>query len=140
MGLALLVGITGFYNVRLLGMAKNVPLTALHKLMPWGIFGFSLCLVTGLIFVDGNSFKPPIVLFRNIPFLFKMLFMAVAGANAATFYLSPVHAKVKALDLGEDTPRGAKVIAATSLSLRIAIIYLGRMIPWEEGMLYSFIL
>ena len=79
----------------LLGVAKSVPLAPLHRLMPWAIVGFGICLVTGFIFVSGNLFKEPMVLFRNIPFQLKMLFVALAGANAATFYLSPVHGAVR---------------------------------------------
>jgi hypothetical protein len=137
MGLALLVGVTGLYDLRLLGVAKSVPINALHRLIPWALVGFGICLVSGYIFVVGNAFKPPIDLFINLPFQLKMLFVAIAGANAATFYLSPVHAKVKALGPEEDTPRGAKIIAASSLVLWVGIIYLGRMIPWEEAILYA---
>ncbi len=136
-GLALLVGITGLYDFRLLGVAKSVPLAPLHRLMPWALVGFGLSAITGFIFVTGNAFKPPIDLFLNLPFQLKMLFVALAGANAAYFYRSPVHKAVKVLGPGEDTPRAAKVIAATSLGLWISIIYLGRMIPWEEAILYA---
>ena len=73
----------------------------------------------------------------NLPFQLKMLFVALAGANAAYFYRSPVHKVVKVLGPGEDAPRAAKVIAASSLGLWITIIYLGRMIPWEEAILYA---
>ncbi len=137
MGLALLVGITGLYDLRLLGVAKSVPLAPLHRLMPWALVGFGLCLATGVIFVTGNAFKEPIVLLLNIPFQLKMLFIALAGVNAATFYLSPVRGAVEALGPGEDAPRAAKVIAGSSLALWIGIIYFGRMIPWEEAILYA---
>ncbi len=137
-GLALLVGIIGLYDFRLLGVAKSVPLVALQQLIPWALVGFGITATTGFIFVVGNAFKPPIDLFLNLSFQLKMLFLALAGANAAYFYLSPVHDVVKVLGPGEDTPRAAKVIAATSLGLWIAIIYMGRMIPWEEAILYSF--
>jgi hypothetical protein len=136
-GLALLVGIIGLYDFRLLGVAKSVPLTALNQLIPWALVGFAITAITGFIFVTGNAFKPPIDLFLNLAFQLKMLFLALAGANAAYFYLSPLDKAVKALGPGEDTPRAAKVIAATSLALWISIIYFGRMIPWEEAILYA---
>lgn len=136
-GLALLVGITGLYDLRLLGVAKGVPLAPLHRLMPWALVGFGITAATGFIFVTGNAFKPPIDLFLNLTFQLKMLFLALAGANAAYFYLSPVHDAVEAVGPGEDAPRAAKVIAATSLVLWISIIYMGRMIPWEEAILYA---
>ena len=136
-GLALLVGITGLYDLRLLGFAKSVPLAPLHRLMPWALVGFGLCLLTGFVFVAGNAFKEPIVLFRNLPFQLKMLFIALAGVNAAWFYRSPVHRAVAAVGPGENAPRAAKVIAACSLVLWVGVIYFGRMIPWEDAILYA---
>ena len=137
MGLALLVGITGLYDLRLLGVAKSVPLAPLHRLMPWALVGFGITAATGFVFVTGNAFKEPIGLLVNLPFQLKMLFVALAGANAAYFYLSPVHDAVKDLGPEQDAPRAAKIVAGTSLGLWIAIIYMGRMIPWEEAILYA---
>ena len=88
-GLALLVGIIGLYDFRLLGVAKSVPLNALNRLIPWALVGFAITATTGFVFVVGNAFKPPIDLFLNLSFQLKMLFLALAGANAAYFYLSP---------------------------------------------------
>ena len=137
MGLALLVGIVGLYDLRLLGFAKSVPLAHLQRLLPWGVAGFGLCLLTGIIFVCGNAFKEPIVLLLNLSFQLKMLFVALAGLNVVVFYLSPVHRAVEALGPGENAPRAAKVIAAFSLILWIGVVYMGRMIPWEDAILYA---
>src|ERR1051325_1428340 len=52
-GMALLIGTVGILDLRLLGMAKQFPVAALKKLIPWGVFGFVLCLATGLLFVTG---------------------------------------------------------------------------------------
>ena len=38
-GLCLLVGIVGMFDLRVLGMAKGLPLAALQRLLPWGVFG-----------------------------------------------------------------------------------------------------
>ena len=137
MGLVLLVGITGAYDLRLLGFAKSVPLAPLHQLMPWALVGFGLCLVSGIILVTGNAFKEPIVLFGNVPFMLKMLFIALAGVNAAVFYRGPMHRAVGDLGHEENVPRAAKIIAASSLVLWIGVIYFGRMIPWHDAILYA---
>jgi len=42
MGLALLVGIVGAFDLRMLGMAKELPLGPLQRLMPWAILGFTI--------------------------------------------------------------------------------------------------
>lgn len=137
-GLALLVGITGLFDLRMLGLGKSVPLAPLHRLMPWAVAGFGLCLATGFVFVCGNSFKEPIVLLRNLPFQLKVLFIGLAGVNVGIFYLSPLHRSVESLGPGEDAPLGAKLIAATSLALWVGVIYFGRMIPWEDALYYAF--
>lgn len=138
LGLALLVGITGLFDLRLLGLAKSAPVAPLHRLLPWAVAGFGLCLATGVVFVCGNSFKEPIVLLRNLPFQLKMLFIGLAGANVAIFYLSPLHRAVRVLGPGQDAPLAAKAIAATSLLLWIGVMYFGRMIPWEDALYYAF--
>ena len=137
MGLALLVGITGIYDLRLLGFAKSVPTAPLHRLIPWAIGGFVACLLTGIVFICGNSFKAPIVLFTNLPFVMKMIFILIAGINVLVFYATDLHSRVEALGPGEDAPLGAKVIAGTSLFLWIGVMYWGRMIPWEDAILWA---
>ena len=136
-GLALLVGVVGLYDLRLLGFAKTVPLEPLRRLLPWGVAGFVLCVVTGAIFVSGNAFKEPLVLLLNLPFQLKMIFMALAGLNVAAFYRTSLHERVTALGPDQAAPRAAKFIAASSLLLWIGVIYMGRMIPWEDAILYA---
>src|SRR5690349_9340616 len=50
-GLSLLVGTIGMFDLRLLGFGKRIPISALHKLIPWGLSGFFLSLVTGIMFL-----------------------------------------------------------------------------------------
>jgi hypothetical protein len=44
-GMALLIGTVGMLDLRLLGMGKGLPIASLKRLIPWGVFGFVLCLV-----------------------------------------------------------------------------------------------
>jgi hypothetical protein len=53
MGMALLVGIVGVLDLRLLGLARGLPVSPLSKLLPWGLAGFALNLVTGFLFYAG---------------------------------------------------------------------------------------
>jgi hypothetical protein len=134
-GLAMLVGVTGLFDLRLLGFAKDVPAGSLHRLIPWALVGFGICAATGAVFVGGNAFEQPISLFRNVAFQLKMLFIALAGLNALLFYVTPLHRAVQAVGPGDKAPLGAQVIAATSLLLWIGVMYMGRMIPWEDALL-----
>src|SRR5688572_1245287 len=52
-GLSLLVGVVGFFDLRLLGFMSQVPLTAAWSLMPWAKAGFGLSAMTGLTFFVG---------------------------------------------------------------------------------------
>jgi hypothetical protein len=46
-GLSLLLGTVGLFDLRVLGVGKAMPPAALHKLIPLGIAGFVLNLLTG---------------------------------------------------------------------------------------------
>lgn len=52
-GLTLLIGIVTVYDLRLLGVAKRMPLAPMRRLLPWAVLGFFLCVATGLVFVTG---------------------------------------------------------------------------------------
>ena len=133
-GLVLLVGIVGMFDLRLLGFAKGLPLAPLRRLLPWGVFGFVLTVVTGLLFVTGiyaNVEITPYVVLVNDGYLqLKLLFIFLAGVNLLAFYLTGVSRAVDNLGPGEDAPPLAKVIAGASLFLWFGVVYWGRLIPW----------
>src|ERR1043165_3549808 len=49
-GLALLLGVAGLFDLRLMGFMKRVPISVVKEFMPWALVGFSLNLITGIIF------------------------------------------------------------------------------------------
>ena len=73
MGLALLVGVVGVFDLRMLGMARGLPLGPLQRLMPWAILGFVVNLITGFMFFAGDPFQ----YIHNIAFAFKLLFIGI---------------------------------------------------------------
>jgi hypothetical protein len=125
-GLAMLVGVIGLMDLRLLGMAKRLPFAPLHRLLPWAISGFAICLTTGTLFFAGDPFQ----YIHNWVFWAKMLFIIVAGLNVFLFYVTGIFKSVETLGPGDDAPLGAKVIAGVSLFLWIGVMYLGRMLPF----------
>src|SRR5215813_3627018 len=125
-GLAMLIGVIGLMDLRLLGMAKRLPFAPLHRLLPWAIAGFTICLLTGILFFSGDPFQ----YIHNWVFWFKMLFVVLAGTNVLVFYLTGIFHDVEALKPGEDAPLAAKIIAVVSLALWIGVMYLGRMLPF----------
>jgi hypothetical protein len=136
-GLCLLVGIVGMFDLRVLGVAKELPLASLKRLLPWGVVGFVLCLVTGALFVGGmganligdNAYD---VIMRDGYLEMKLLFIFAAGLNLLAFYLTGAAHTVDTLEAGDDAPLLAKCIAGTSLFLWLGVVVFGRLIP--EGL------
>src|SRR2546423_6044246 len=87
MGLALLMGVVGVFDLRMLGMAKELPLGPLQRLMPWAVLGFGINLVTGCLFFAGDPFQ----YIPNVAFFFKLLFIALAGVNVFLFYATGLY-------------------------------------------------
>ena len=128
LGLILLLGTTGALNLRILGLLKQLPLAPLHRYIPWGIAGFIVNIITGFLFFMGMpGFYMP-----NIVFQIKMLAILLAAGNLLLFYCTSAFRTWENLGPGEDAPRVAKFIAASSLFLWIAVIVLGRYIPFGE--------
>ena len=128
-GMAMLVGVVGVVDLRILGVAKGVPLEPLQRLMPWAVLGFVLNLITGFLFFAANPRQyvgPPL----SLTFLAKMLFIVLAGMNVGLFYVTGLKRLVDGVGAGDDAPFGAKVCAAVSLFLWIGVMYWGRMLQF----------
>jgi hypothetical protein len=127
-GLILIIGAFGALNIRVLGVMKQLPVAPLHRFIPWGIAGFFLNIVTGLLFFMGMpGFYTP-----NVVFQIKMFTIMLAGLNLLLFHCTSAFRSIENLGPGEDAPLYAKIVAASSLILWIAAIVLGRYIPYGE--------
>jgi hypothetical protein len=124
-GLSMLVGCIGVFDLRLLGLGKRIPIASLHKLIPWGLAGFAINITSGSMFL----LTEPDQYIYNPAFQFKVLFVMLAGANALTFYIT-TYRRATAPNASPDAPRTAKVIAAVSLSLWVAVIVCGRLLTF----------
>jgi hypothetical protein len=124
-GLSLLLGVVGLLDLRLLGFMRRVPVTALRALLPYGLAGFVINLVTGAIFFIG---APDQYIF-NVAFYYKLLFLAVAGANALFFETTQGHRLVE-YENGAITPTAFRVAGAVSLVSWLMVLYWGRMLPF----------
>lgn len=125
-GMAVLVGTIGMLDMRMVGVAKQLPAGPLHKFVGWGIAGFLVNLITGIVFIAGA----PDNYIGNPAFYLKMLFILLAGVNVGLFYATGIFRKVEALRPGESAPLGAAVIGASSLIFWVAVIYFGRNLPY----------
>jgi hypothetical protein len=124
-GMTLLIGTVGLFDLRVLGLARNIPPSAFHKLIPWGVGGFALNAVTGTLFFIGN----PDQYAFNLAFRLKLAAMVLAGLNLALFY-GTAYAAVKAVPAGGDAPLRAKAMTAVSLFSWTGVIVCARILTW----------
>jgi len=124
-GMALLLGVVGTLNLRMLGVAKGLPLGPLSRLLPWGILGFIINLITGIGFYMGNPGQ-----YQSFAFAAKMAFIGLAGVNAMLFYVTGLYRLVDPVGAGQDVPVAAKLSAISSLFLWFGVMFWGRMLPF----------
>lgn len=124
-GLALVLGIIGFLDLRLLGLFRRAPIAAIRELVPFAILGFALNAVTGVVFLVGH----PEQYAHSRAWWYKVGCLVVAGLNAAIFELT-VGPRTTALPAGAPTPFGAKCVGAVSIVAWLGVLYWGRMLPF----------
>lgn len=124
-GLTVLLGIVGFFDLRLMGFFRRVSLEGAHDLVPVAIAGFGLNLLTGIVFLIGH----PEQYVHNVAWWWKVGCLFVAGANAGLFEVS-VGPRTMALGPGADTSTAAKAIGFISLVAWFGVLYFGRMLPF----------
>lgn len=122
-GLCLLLGTVGVVDLRMLGLLRGLSLAALHKLIPFGVLGFVLNLLSGAVFVSSS----PDQYLYNPAFQIKMGLIGLAGLNMALFYLTTA-GKLAALGPNQMAPRAARIFAGVSLASWLLVIAAGRVI------------
>ena len=124
-GLNLLIGTVGMFDLRMMGVARGVPMSALHRLVPFGVAGWLMCLVTGFLFV----MSAPSQYLYNPAFQTKIMLMALAGLNMVVFYVTTATA-VRAVGPDDLPPWRARMIAFVSLACWVGVITGGRLITF----------
>ena len=125
LGLTLLFGSIAAWDVRLIGLVKQVPVAAFHRLVPFAVAGFATNMASGSFFL----MTEPNQYLYNPAFHLKMLCVALAGINVIVFYLAFFRG-VNTLGPGVQAPIGARVSGGVSLVLWITVIVCGRMITF----------
>jgi hypothetical protein len=119
------MGVVFLVNFRLLGMLRQVPFEAIHRLLPLGILGFGATMITGMLMFNGNFPRYVVV----PTFFLKMFFVVVGGISVlyVTFFDD-----TWTLGKGDDSAVRHKIFAATTTLCWIGALYFGRMIPFLE--------
>jgi hypothetical protein len=126
-GLSVAVGLLFITDLRLAGVVlKRIPaMHVLHQLRPWVLGGFAMIFITGgLLFLAEAS-----MLVTSAVFAWKLLFIVLAGINAAYFEFVVAKRPV-AQDDQAVLPAGMKFAALASLTLWTLVIVCGRLIPY----------
>jgi hypothetical protein len=126
-GIVLLVGSIVMLDVRVLGLSRSIPVPALARhLLPWTLAAVLLVLPSGLLLFAAHASD----VIANPLFAVKMGLLFAAGVNAAAFHVGP-YASVAAWACERPVPPAARLHAAISIALWIAVIAAGRLLAYS---------
>ena len=125
-GFAILVGSVAMFDLRVLGFARSLPVQALGRyLLPWSVASLALIVPAGLMMFSAH----PHDFAANPVFQLKLLLIGAAGLNAGLFHVG-VYRGVAHWNEGRPAPALARVHAAASLAIWIAVICCGRLLAY----------
>jgi hypothetical protein len=122
-GLSMLFTVVLIVDLRLLGMIKSVSYAAVFQVLPIGMLGFGLNLITGMLFF----ITEPEQYVHNGTFYWKIIFIVLGGVNVVYFVLDE---KLWRVGAGDDAPFIAKVAAASAMFIWAAVVFFGHMLPF----------
>jgi hypothetical protein len=124
-GLSLLVGGIMLIDLRVLGMARGLPLKSMIGLLPFVWAGFLINVLTGsMLFIYGATGFGV-----NGAFQLKMAFMAFAGLNALAFDLA-VRRSGGQWVVADRPPTVVKGFATASLVFWLCVVTTGRWMAY----------
>ncbi|HEX4997413.1 MAG TPA: hypothetical protein VFY29_04270 [Terriglobia bacterium] len=122
-GLCLLFSVVLMVDLRILGMAKGMPISAAHKILPWGLLGFGMNVITGMLFF----IAAPEQYTGNVVFFWKVVLIVLAGINGLYFL---VFDEAWTAGADGDAPLRSKVAALSAIVLWIGVLFCGHMLPF----------
>ena len=123
-GLSLLIGVMTVVDLRILGVFRQTSYASVLKLLPLGVLGFSINLVSGVMFIAAN----PFLYSSNPAFYAKLTIILLGGLNAIWFALAE-HRQIAGLPPDAAAPVAARIMAGASLGMWVLVILLGRLLP-----------
>jgi uncharacterized membrane protein len=122
-GLSILFTVVLVLDLRILGVAKKIPFSALYQILPLGMLGFALNTVTGMVFFLAT----PEQYTMNPIFYWKILFIMLGALNVLYFMLIDEPWKIGP---GDDAPLTARVMAASAMFVWFGVLFFGHMLPF----------
>lgn len=125
-GFVVLVGAVLMFDLRLLGMSRQLPLTLMARhLLRWSLAGLLLVAPAGLLMFSAH----PQDFIANRVFLLKLALIMAAGVNAAVFHMG-VWQTVAGWDTVRAAPAAARAQALLSMLLWLSVIACGRLLAY----------
>ena len=123
-GFSILFGSVVMFDLRVLGLSKQIPVRALARLLlPWSVASLALIVPTGLVLFAAHAGD----FLDDRVFAAKMGLILAAGINAAMFLTGP-YQSVQSWDTGVPAPALARLSVALSIVLWVGVISCGRLI------------
>lgn len=126
-GLTLLVGSVAALDLRVLGFARGARIVDVHRFIWLGVVGLCFNALTGAVFLA----TLPAQYVYNAAFQLKVIALAIAGLNVAYFY-AVEFPRLRRLPAGAMAPASARVSAALSLLLLVALVCFGRYVAFYK--------
>jgi hypothetical protein len=124
-GLCTMFGALLMIDLRVLGLGKQIPIATVLLFIRVAVFGFLLNLASGVAFFCSD----PGNYWFNPAFHWKMYLVVFGGVNALAFEFLE-RRKLAALPADANVGLQAKLIAATSLVTWVAVMVMGRLLPY----------
>ena len=126
LGFVLLIGSAFMFDVRLLGLGRGLPVSALaDHLLRWARWSLLLVLPTGSMMFIAHATE----MSTNPAFRVKLILIAAAFLNAGLFHRWPFRA-VGDWDTEIAAPLPAKLAGALSLTLWTGVVACGRLLAY----------
>ena len=122
-GMALIFGVVLLVGLRSLGVGRNLPFAALHRLLPLGALGLLVNIITGFFFFIADSGR--YVAMDGFPP--KIIALMIGGV--AIIYFT-IFDEAWALKSGDDAPLLSKVMAVVTIGSWLAVLVFGRLLPY----------
>ena len=125
-GFAILVGSVVVFDLRVLGLSKNLSVRELSRhLLQWSLGSLVLIVPTGFLMFSAHAMD----FLGSRTFQLKMALLMAAGINAVIFRTGP-YQTVAHWDVATRAPVAAQLSVAASIAIWIAIIACGRFLAY----------
>ena len=119
-GMAIVVGVVTMIDIRVLGFARQIPISSFRSLFNLTWAGFAMNFISGCLLFTGDPKK----FYFSTPFRIKIFLIVLGMITMWRLLLAVIHT-----DTG-DAPAKARTIAAFSLFCWFGAITAGRLIAY----------